>query len=272
MSVLEKPSSINCRGAGLPARHYLVSVALLSRVIVLRLVFCLVLTNVRLPAVAKPYHVDYQGDNSDWWTSEQMLHHVPKAVIQAREPAASNFRVAGIELGNDEFSSAASRFGKAPIVERRSPKGHLRRQVCYASHQVSGRIFLIFEESFMEYSAYVFAEGPDWDGRQFCKEVRSPAAAFGTSSGLRVGQPAAGVLAVLGKPSFRDSDSLFYSFSVSGKKATREDLAEARKAHAELSQRELEEEFGTYDLEAAIYVRFVKSQLSYLSVSRSETN
>ncbi len=230
------------------------------------------LISPQLLAATHAYRFDYEGDDSDWWTDAHMQRSLPRGVkLQARDPDAANFRIAGVKLGDDEFEDAASELGTTPIVERGVRSGHLRRQVCYVSVQKSERIYLVFEQSFMSYGAYLFAEGPDWDGRRLCVELKDTSVAVNTSSGLHIGQSPAEVVAILGQPSFRNKTDLYYSFWVQGKKASESELAEDRKKHPWFSEKDVEEEFGTYDLGADIRAHFVDSKLTYLSVSKSET-
>ena len=235
----------------------------------------LVITALVFPELwgaTQSYRFDYEGDDSDWWTAGHMqrpLYGDDK--VQARDPDAANFRIAGVEIDEDEFENAASVLGTTPIVERGARSGNLRTQVCYVSVQKSERIYLVFEKSFMNYGAYLFANGPDWDGRRLCTELKNTSVVLKTSSGLHIGESPAQVLSTLGQPSFRNKTDLCYSFRVRGKKASESELAEYRKKHPWFSDKDIEEEFGTYDLQATVHAHFVDSKLTYLEVSKVET-
>jgi hypothetical protein len=235
----------------------------------------LLITAVILPelrADSRAYRHDYAGDDTDWWTDGHMqMPHYGDDNVQTRDPDAGNFRFAGVDIGEDAFEGAASEYGTAPIVERGARSGNLRTQVCYVSVQESERIYLAFEESYMNYGAYLFVEGPDWDGRRLCTEVKRSSVALSTSSGLQIGQSLAEVLRILGQSSFRDKTDLWYSFWVRQKKASERELAVIRKKRPWVSEKDIQEEFGTYDLQATIHAHFVDNKLTYLSVSKSET-
>ena len=154
-----------------------------------------VLVVQELQATPQAYKFDYVGDDSDWWTIDHMLNSLHGSVkIQVREPDAANFRIAGAELGEDEFDTAASKFGKTPIVERGARSGHLRRQACYVAVQNTGNVYLVFEKSWLDFTAYLFADGPDWDGRRLCAVLKNTSLPLTTGSGLHIGESPAEVV------------------------------------------------------------------------------
>src|ERR1700716_394909 len=87
-------------------------------------------------------------DSSDWWSylrQEELPVHQPNlpTQFQSRKPAATNFKVAGITLGEtSDFSAVRSKLGKATEVERGDAASG-RNQICYVSP--TGNVHLIFE-------------------------------------------------------------------------------------------------------------------------------
>jgi hypothetical protein len=56
------------------------------------------------------------------------------------------------------------------------------------------------------------------------------------------------------------------------KKASAEDLKQARRDHRDLTEQEIQTQYGTFDLTVYISAKFHNSKLVYLAVSRTETN
>ena len=101
-------------------------------------------------------HAVYTSDNSDWWSHTRILKFDKKSVVQNREPSASNFQILGLDLGDDIFSKAEVKLGKAAIIERGDAAAG-RSQVCYVSPE--GRIYLIFEKGEVSELFYLFRGG-----------------------------------------------------------------------------------------------------------------
>jgi hypothetical protein len=123
----------------------------------------------------------------------------------------------------------------------------------------------------VEFSFYLFADGPDWEGGDRCVTSNEISRSLATASGLHLGQTPSQVVAILGKPTKASKYELIYSYSVS-KKTSVEDLKKARRQNPDLSEKDLQQNYGFYDLNAGICARFEHSKLTYLAVSKSETN
>src|SRR5215469_3821085 len=87
-------------------------------------------------------------DSSDWWSytrQEELPYQEPEHPIQfqKREPAESNFQIAGVTLDDPrhDFSLVRSKFGEGTEVERGDAASG-RNQICYVS--TSGDVHLIF--------------------------------------------------------------------------------------------------------------------------------
>jgi hypothetical protein len=130
---------------------------------------------------------------------------------------------------------------------------------------------LIFEQGEVNFGFYLFADGPSWVDSDRCLASNKVSRSVATGAGVRLGQKRGQVIAILGRPTIESKNILTYSFSVR-KKAGPEDLAQARHYHPELDDKELLREFGFYDLNAGITARFEHGKLTYLAVSKSETN
>ena len=130
---------------------------------------------------------------------------------------------------------------------------------------------LIFEQGEVGFAFYLFEGGPTWQGSDRC--VRSDASSQNlmTASGLRLGQPPAQVMAILGKPTAQHGNEFTYSF-LAKKKNSEQDRKKARQEHPELRERDFDESYEYYYLGASISAKFSDSKLRYLVVSKSETN
>ena len=90
-------------------------------------------------------------------------------------------------------------------------------------------------------------------------------------SRLHLGMTPAQVIAILGKPTRRREKELLYSFLVT-KKTSPKDLKQARERNPQMSEEDFQANYGSYDLGTGVLAKFKDSKLTYLAVSRVETN
>ncbi|HTV60309.1 MAG TPA: hypothetical protein VMJ93_15660 [Verrucomicrobiae bacterium] len=209
-------------------------------------------------------------DNSDWWSINRGPDSDENVQTQEREFTSSNFQVLGIKLGDTMFRVAAAKLGKATIIERGDASTG-RRQVCYASPGNRNKVHLILEQGEVEYTFYLFADGPTWEGADRCVDSGAISTHLATASGVRLGQTPAQVIAILGDPTVKRENELIYSFSVK-KKTSAQDLKEARERNPHMSNKDFQETYGSYNLGAGILAKFMDSKLTYLEVSSVESN
>lgn len=79
------------------------------------------------------------------------------------------------------------------------------------------------------------------------------------------------VIAILGKPSKRRENELLYSFLVT-RKTSPEDLKQTKERYPQRSEEEFRANYGSYDLSTGVLAKFKDSKLTYLAVSKVETN
>jgi hypothetical protein len=209
-------------------------------------------------------------DNSDWWSIRRNSDSDESIKPQERELARPNLQVLGVNLGETMFSRAAAKLGKAAVIERGDASTG-REQVCYASPGGGGKVYLIFEKGEVGYTFYLFADGPAWEGADRCVASKTISRSLATASGLHVGQTPTQVMAILGKPTKRLENELVYSFLVK-KKTSPQDLKEARERNPEMSEKDFQENYGYYDLGTGVDAKFIDSKLTYLAVSKVESN
>jgi hypothetical protein len=232
-------------------------------------VLCLGLLTQVLSPDLKASPQGYTGDNSDWWSVLRTDDSDESMTFQKREPAASNFRILTISLGEDMFKQAAAKLGAAGKIQRGDAASG-REQACYVSPGNSKLVHLIFEQGEVNYSFYLFADEPDWQGSEKCLPSQLISRGLSTASGLHLGQTPSEVRAVLGKPSVRRKNQFIYSFLVK-KRTSVKDLKEARIHNPEMSDQEFHANYNFYDLTVGIDARFADSKLSFLAVSKAET-
>lgn len=104
-------------------------------------------------------HATVAGDNSDWWSLTRDVGG-PDVQPQKRVPAASNFSILGVALGDPQGVQLAAKLGKAVIVGR-GDAATARAQMCYVSVTSSPAVHLIFEQGEVDYAFYLFSGGPN---------------------------------------------------------------------------------------------------------------
>ena len=175
---------------------------------------------------ARHTNPDIGLDNSDWWSINRSPDPDDNINPETREFAKSNFQILGIDLNDAMFTKAVSRLGTTTFVVR-GDASTARRQACYISSDGGQGVHLIFEQGEVDYTFYVFSDGPVWNGSDRCLTSKRISLSLATSSGLRLGQTSAQVIAILGKPTIEHKNELTYFFSVY-KKTSAEDLKQAR--------------------------------------------
>jgi hypothetical protein len=177
--------------------------------------------------------------------------------------------ILGLKLDDDIFGKATAKLGKGHIVKRGDGSAG-RSQLCYSSPDKRSRIYLVFEKGEMNDAFYMFSDGPNWKGRDFCAESSLITTDISTVSGLRLGQTAAQITRKLGKPSVIADDKVIYSLSVQ-KKTSASDFENLKRQNPTLSEKELHENFDLYTLGVFIELRFSGGGLVYLAVSKIES-
>jgi hypothetical protein len=152
------------------------------------------------------------NDNSDWWSASRSLDSDTSLRIREGEASELNFSVLGIKLDFDMFDGAAAEFGKATIVER-GDAATGRQQACYVSADRANKIYIVFEQGELDLTYYLFAEGPDWSGEDRCVPSNLINRNTATASGVRLGESSSQVIGVLGQPSKRRKNELFFRFT-----------------------------------------------------------
>lgn len=225
-----------------------------------------------LPVVAEnPQTVppSYTRDNSDWWSYTGRPEADDETTSQKRELPASNFQILGLELDDETLRKAATRLGKATLVERGDASTG-RSQICYSSPGKRPKTYLIFEKGEVNDAFYLFNVGPDWNGSERCAESSLITANLSTASGLHLGQTSAQVRAILGKPSSLRDNTIIYSLEAE-KKTSAGDFENLKQRNPQLSQDELHRNYDSYTLGVYIEARFFSDKLRYLVVSKTES-
>ena len=233
-------------------------------------VFLLVLAQSSIALAMQTDNNVRLNDNSDWWSANNTLKSDASVKIQEREVLWSNFRVLDIDLAANVFSQAAAKLGKATIVERGDASTG-RRQACYVSARDGSNVHLIFEQSEVSLTYYLFVDGANWDGSSYCYPTSLITPSLATTSGVRLGQTPPQVIAILGAPSNRSKNQLVYTFHVR-KKASPEQLRRLREYHSQMSDNDFHNNYDFYDIGAAFVAEFVDSKLTYFSASYAEIN
>ena len=192
------------------------------------------------------------GDNSDWWSTNQSTDDDP-GPPQKRELAAADFKILGVELGEKMFAEAAAKLGEVDQIQRGDASTG-RIQACYVAQNQGEKVHLIFERGEIDFGFYLFSGGASWDGANLCKPANALTVETATGGGLRLGMSAARVESLLGKPSIRKPDELVYSLMV------------------EKPGQRQNQKAQPYDLGEGVVAKFTKGRLTYLAVSRLESN
>ncbi len=201
------------------------------------------------------------GDNSDWWSDYNAPESEATTNTQDREVSSSNFEILGIHLSEGMFTQAARKLGPAAIIERGDASTG-RQQACYVSAQDGPKVRLIFEQGEVDYTYYLFVDGPEWQGSEHCLSTSLISRSLATASGVRLGETPAQVIAILGRPSFRSDNELLYSLNVR-KKRTLEELRKLQEENPGLDKANTHN-YDFYDFGAGFIAKFVELETDVL--------
>jgi hypothetical protein len=232
----------------------------------------LIVASLILPlllAAQDPGTTVHLADRSDWWSILNENFYWPIDKPKTEELSADNFEIAGFKFEHDaSFRAVRGKFGRA-VSATRGDASTGRHQICYVSdHKPPVR--LIFEESELNLAFYLFEEGQSWNGQALCAESSQVTSALRTRSGLGLGMSAAEVEKILGKPDISNETRLVYQREVE-KHVPEAKLADLRTEHAEMSDKDFQENYGSYEIELYIEARFTDGKLTYLAVSKAES-
>jgi hypothetical protein len=234
------------------------------RILLTGLLFCPLLITGQ--GQKKTIHLE---DHSDWWSVLNESFQPPHFKRLDKDLPSENFEVMGVHLDYESsFKSVESKFGQAVIVERGDGASG-RDQICYSSEQ-NPDTHLIFEKGELNLVFYLIAGGKHWNGDNFCAKSPVVTSGVSTTSGLHLGMTLAGLEQILGKPDLSANDKLIY-FRELRKETSPTELAELRIKHPEMSAKDFHETYDSYNLDIYIAARFVDFKLTYLAVSRVES-
>lgn len=180
-----------------------------------------------------------------------------KTRIQHREIAESNFRIAGIDLAENEqaIDQAARILGKIATVATGDAADY-DEEACYRSANANDSTYLLFGRGEVDTSFTLSSNSSVWKSRTACRRSSKITHHISTESGLHLGQTPDQVIAVLGLPTTRRQnvqthrDEMTYELETNKKTASCESLY----------------------LSVTIHATFVQSHLTKLKVDWSETD
>ncbi|HXD91171.1 MAG TPA: hypothetical protein VNU00_08920 [Candidatus Binataceae bacterium] len=120
-----------------------------------------------------------------------------------------------------------------------------------------GDTFLIFEKGEVHYAFYLFDKGKAWNGSQYCVPSYKITKTLSTKNGLRLGMSERETQTILGRPTKIKGDSRRYYY------IAHRLLPNGPKGTAELV---------TFTAFGTISLTFQQHRLTYLAVTRSETD
>ncbi len=225
------------------------------------------------------YNTVRLDNNSDWWSliNPSSPNDLPNDIKPLkRKISDSNCQILGVKLGvkDDQpmYNRIMAKLGRATVVAR-GDAHYSRAQVSYVSTKNKDNVYLVFEEGEMDTSFYVFTGERSWKGSNYAASSALISGTMATASGLHLGQSPEQIIAILGKPNFRNKSELYYSF-LSKVKIPEKDLKKSWQKYRTYNQNMSYEQYRQfYEFEShsvVILTRFDASKLIYLAVSRSD--
>jgi len=201
-----------------------------------------------------------------------------KIRVQRGELPKGNFQIAGIDLAahKEVLDQAVDSLGKTATHASGDASTALE-EACYQSSDRNDGTLLIIQRGEVSPSFVLAADRSYWKWSTPCRRSTKVTRQISTASGLRLGLTQEQVIAVLGLPTSRmqnhklHSDSISYDFEMR-KRTSQTWLMRSRRQHPEMSEKELEQNYGHYDLWESINAEFVNNSLVTLVVNWSATS
>jgi hypothetical protein len=211
-----------------------------------------------------PKDTIYLNDDSDWWSpvsreGANIANQQNSLRVRSKKPAVrgdlGKFSILGVKLtshqGDDWLRDIETILGKASIVQR-GEGATGRSQLCYRSATDSGNVKLIFEHNEIFYSFYLFEDGDEWNGIEYCAPSPNITAASTTWNGLKLGMSEAQTESILGPTTYTKGGKREYRFAT------------------DRIVTPIHDEPEDWFISGEVQLEFSNHQLTYISVSRSE--
>ena len=201
-----------------------------------------------------------------------------KIRVQSGELAKGNFQIAGIHLAayKEALDQAADILCKTATHASGDASTALE-EACYQSSDRNDSTLLIIQRGEVSPSFVLAADRSYWKWSIPCRRSTKVTRQISTASGLRLGLTQEQVIAVLGRPTSRiqnhglHRNSISYDFEMR-RRTSQTWLMRSRREHPEMSERELEQNYGHYDLWESINAEFENDSLVTLVVNWSATS
>jgi hypothetical protein len=192
--------------------------------------------------------------------------------VQAGELSPGNFRIAGIDLAReqDALDQAARVLGTVE-TKATGDASNFEETACYWSADSDDPTVLLLGKGEVDYFFNLMSRDTVRNQTQYCLPSLKISRSLSTGSGLRLGETPDQVIAILGLPTRRSRNTtlgamvLAYDFETT-KKTAPLDLARFRQKNPDMSEHDLEANFGSYSLGESIKATFERGTLSELWV------
>jgi hypothetical protein len=212
--------------------------------------------------------------NTDTFAETDSGHRIR---VQHGELAKGNFQIAGVDLAGDtEALDQAARSLGTTSIHRSGDASASLAEACYQADGKDDNTLLIMQRGEVSPSFVLTVDRSYWKWKTACRKTWKVNKQITTASGLRLDLTQEQVLAILGLPTRRSHspkihrDSMAYEF-LTRKKTDPKSFLRARQVHPEMSERDLEENYGKYDLSESINIEFLNGSLVLLEVGWSAT-
>jgi len=222
------------------------------------------------PQVAPP-------NRSDTFASDERGRK-SKIRVQHGELAKENFQIVGIDLASDEevLGQGFRLLGKVQTVATGDAAASDER-ACYRPSDKDDTTRLYLHRGEVCPWFVLSSKSPPSEQHDFCRVSDKITKDVATASGLHLGQTKEQVISLLGLPTRRShdvqsrKDLMAYEFETR-RKASRLEMARARQQNPGMSERELESNYGFYDLGEAIEASFTDNAITELTVNLCATD
>lgn len=197
--------------------------------------------------------------------------------VQQGELPTGNFQIAGVNLARDQdvLEQAARILGRAKTTAT-GDASTFQKTACYRSADADDPTVLLFSNGEVDYS-FELTSNHALANKARCLPSPKIIRSLATGSGLRLGETPAHVIALLGLPTRRtrnnalDRTVLVYDFETKKKTAPR-DFVKMREKHPDMTEHDLDVNFGSYSLEETMQATFESGSLLDLRVDWSAQN
>jgi hypothetical protein len=201
-----------------------------------------------------------------------------KIRLQNREIAGTNFQIAGVDLSakGEVLEHAAKSLGKiGMVVIDGASAANGQEQVCYQAASSGDTTHLFFARGEVDFSYILASDGRGWSKGSPCLRTEKVNREIATVSGIHLGLTQDQVVAILGLPTRRSANTMYYDLETKKPNDPQYIAEMVKQEHQEnpnYNLKMLHDDAAFYDLGVTVKASFTDGALTRFEMAYTATD